>query len=333
MTTCGETVSHCVTVSPNLERRSVGGGAPASEPDGSMADSNKLSIEIERLKAAAAIGSAEAMFKLGEKFEIGEGVAVDATEAAVWWNEASKHGHADAQFCLGTLYREGSGVPQSDREAAKYLTQSAKQGHVEAAAHLGWMYKLGHGVAISMAECVVHRAMYRHHRARPRAPDARPRPRVLKTHHMRCARACARVLRNSCCPPCHDEDVSRGGVCSPRGSVAGAFVTSRWQRRAAARRPSATWARSLSAAPECRTTRRARSSGTARRRTRDTRPRSATSRARPGSGSASSAPTPTLSRSGAPRPTAATPPLCLARARPPIGEVEEGGWGVRWEGR
>ena len=161
---------HCV---PKLGAPlSVGGGAPASEPDGSMADSNKLSIEIERLKAAAAIGSAEAMFKLGEKFEIGEGVAVDATEAAVWWNEASKHGHADAQFCLGTLYREGSGVPQSDREAAKYLTQSAKQGHVEAAAHLGWMYKLGHGVAISMAECVVHRAMYRHHRARPPPPTA-----------------------------------------------------------------------------------------------------------------------------------------------------------------
>ena len=61
--------------------------------------------------------NADAQFKLGHAYSIGQGVSKDYAEALKWYRAAASQGHARAQFNLGAAYVNGTGV-KADKETA-----------------------------------------------------------------------------------------------------------------------------------------------------------------------------------------------------------------------
>jgi len=115
--------------------------------------STQRNDEIIQLRNAAELGDANAMFKLGEVYFYGDGVADDANVAVEWYCEAAKAGQTDAMYELGTLYELGWGVIEDANEAAKWYgnaiasyAKNAETGNSDAMFKLGEMYDLGMGV-------------------------------------------------------------------------------------------------------------------------------------------------------------------------------------------
>ena len=63
------------------------------------------------------------------RFQKGEDVAVDLTEAAKWYGMAAENENAEAQFYMANAYSAGTGVKQDDEKAANWYRQAAEQGH------------------------------------------------------------------------------------------------------------------------------------------------------------------------------------------------------------
>lgn len=85
---------------------------------------------------AAALGSPEGMYHLGNLYALGLGVPAGETNAdqraAQFFFEAARRGHAGAQHSLGLLYLTGKGVQTDKGEAAKWFRRAAAQGHAAA---------------------------------------------------------------------------------------------------------------------------------------------------------------------------------------------------------
>jgi hypothetical protein len=60
---------------------------------------------------------ANAQFKLGHAYSIGQGVSKDYAKALKWYRAAASQGHARAQFDLGAAYANGTGI-KADKETA-----------------------------------------------------------------------------------------------------------------------------------------------------------------------------------------------------------------------
>lgn len=102
--------------------------------------------EIEILIERARGGDPQAQYELGIKYEKGQGVPQDFSEAAVWWRKAAERGLADAQYSIGVSYDIGQGVPQDYAEAVKWFYKAAEQGHMGGQFSLGLAYYVGRGV-------------------------------------------------------------------------------------------------------------------------------------------------------------------------------------------
>ena len=68
--------------------------------------------ELDSLKEAAEQGDAEAQFKLGLMYHLGESVSQEYTEAVRWFRLAAEQGQPEAQNILGVMYDPGKGVRQ-----------------------------------------------------------------------------------------------------------------------------------------------------------------------------------------------------------------------------
>lgn len=90
-------------------------------------------LAFERISRAAAQGSLEDMYELGNLYVFGVGVPKTETDpdqrAAQFYFEAARRGHAGAQHALGILYLTGKGVQQDAGEAQKWFRRAAEQGH------------------------------------------------------------------------------------------------------------------------------------------------------------------------------------------------------------
>lgn len=88
---------------------------------------------FERASRAAAQGSVQAMYELGNMYLFGIGVPQGEPDpdqrAAQFYFEAARRGHAAAQHALGILYATGKGVQQDAAEAQKWFRRAAEQGH------------------------------------------------------------------------------------------------------------------------------------------------------------------------------------------------------------
>jgi TPR repeat protein len=104
---------------------------------------------FEDHKARALQGNPDAQCNVGYCYEIGQGVAKDLVQAAIWYRKAAEQGHAISQCNLGHLYCKGEGVKNDYEEALFWYRKAAEQGNAEAQSNLGGLYILGKGVTES----------------------------------------------------------------------------------------------------------------------------------------------------------------------------------------
>src|SRR6266498_332155 len=82
---------------------------------------------LEKVKAKAGAGDADSQCELGRRYDSGEGVAKDPTEAVKWYRKAAEQNLAKAQYNLATSYAGGTGVTQDYAEAVKWYHKAAEQ--------------------------------------------------------------------------------------------------------------------------------------------------------------------------------------------------------------
>lgn len=122
------------------------------DPHGVEKSNNPDSVDALRKKAAN--GGADAQYKLGRCYYLGEGVVQNHAEGLAWFRKAAEQGNPQAQFALGYSYGRGEGVKQDLTEAAKWMRRSAEQGDPNAQCILGQSYLDGLGVAKDEVEAV-----------------------------------------------------------------------------------------------------------------------------------------------------------------------------------
>jgi TPR repeat protein len=99
--------------------------------------------EIEALKQEAEQGDAEAQFKLGWRYAIGDGVSEDTVEGVKWFRKGANQGNVGAQILLGKCYDGGIGIEQDHLLATKWYQKAANQGHPMAEYRIGIAYYAG----------------------------------------------------------------------------------------------------------------------------------------------------------------------------------------------
>ena len=105
-------------------------------------DTKDYETAAKHFKSAAEHGNAEAQFKLGDCYAIGNGVEASAAEAEKWYRKAAEQGHTEAQYQLGSWYDgrlvinnelcENENENEDVEEALKWYHKAAEQGHRDA---------------------------------------------------------------------------------------------------------------------------------------------------------------------------------------------------------
>ncbi|OWV96704.1 SEL1-like repeat protein [Rhizobium sp. R693] len=101
-------------------------------------------VQPKSLADAAKSGDPLALFEIGARYSEGRaGVAVDAKEAANWYQLAANKGFAPAEYRLGNIYEKGTGVGRDIAKATQYYEQAANQGNASAMHNLAVLYASG----------------------------------------------------------------------------------------------------------------------------------------------------------------------------------------------
>lgn len=104
--------------------------------------------EFDKLQSSATSGNADAAFRLGRAYKLGEDVPADLDKAEHWFERAAKLGNAKAATELGlVLAQNGKG-----RAALPFLQQAAEKGDARAQYALGTLLFGGQGVAVDAAQ-------------------------------------------------------------------------------------------------------------------------------------------------------------------------------------
>lgn len=103
--------------------------APAGAPRPQPAPRTPINAgtPIEEIRARAQAGEADAQYSLGLRYDNGQGVAQDFTEAVRWYRLAAEQGNPAAQYNLGAMYSNGQGVPRDVVEAYKWRSLAASR--------------------------------------------------------------------------------------------------------------------------------------------------------------------------------------------------------------
>lgn len=94
----------------------------------------------------AQTGDVQAMYALGEMYELGMGTDNSRGEALNWYRAAADEGHAGGAYQVGYAYYWGKGVGKDRREAHVWFLRAAEGGNQAAIPYLSKMYALGQGV-------------------------------------------------------------------------------------------------------------------------------------------------------------------------------------------
>jgi TPR repeat protein len=112
----------------------------------------KAAASVQAIRSAASNGDAAAQLKLGEMYDLGQGVTQDYKEAVKWYRRAAEQGNAAARFALAEMYKNGDGVPQDVQAAIKWYRLAAGQDYALAQLLLGVLYESGTGVTANVSE-------------------------------------------------------------------------------------------------------------------------------------------------------------------------------------
>ena len=96
------------------------------------------------------LGNPLAMFRYGNRYYRGEGVAQDYVQALYWFERAAEQGFANAQYNCGIIYNMGKGVKENKKKAFDWFKKAAEQGHPNAQHNLGVMCNRGEGTFENM---------------------------------------------------------------------------------------------------------------------------------------------------------------------------------------
>jgi TPR repeat protein len=95
---------------------------------------------------AAALGDAEAQFKLATLYAQGNAVEKNLVTAAHWLKKASQQGHLEATYNLAFAYQNGNGLSRDLAQAAALYKTGAEAGHSKSQRNLAYLYETGSGV-------------------------------------------------------------------------------------------------------------------------------------------------------------------------------------------
>lgn len=110
-------------------------------------DDGDYEVMVALLRPLAEKGDAEAQFRLGYRYDNGEGVAQDYAQAIYWYEQSAMQNYAGAECNLGWLYENGNGVSQDFYKAFAWYERSARHGSVWGQVNLADLYEHGNGVA------------------------------------------------------------------------------------------------------------------------------------------------------------------------------------------
>jgi uncharacterized protein len=110
--------------------------------------------QAEHWYLRASLNSAYAAWRLGQMFEMGDGVPYDCTAALRFYSLSAGAGMAAAQNSLGNLFLGGVCVAQDYSQAHRWYTQAADQGYADALLNLAGMFLHGLGVPPSYEQAV-----------------------------------------------------------------------------------------------------------------------------------------------------------------------------------
>ena len=99
--------------------------------------------EITALLKAAEQGDAQAQFKLGVRYDHGDGVEENKEIAFMWTHKAADQGNSEALSDLGERYICGSGTEKNEEKGFECLHKAAEQGYAAAQCNVGVMYANG----------------------------------------------------------------------------------------------------------------------------------------------------------------------------------------------
>ena len=96
--------------------------------------------ELIKLNRLAEQGNAEAQYRLGLMYDMGEDVNQDYSKAFEWYEKSANQGLASSQSKLGSMYRYGKGVEVNHAKASEWYWKAYEQGNEEAHYQLGTIY-------------------------------------------------------------------------------------------------------------------------------------------------------------------------------------------------
>ncbi|PCI57219.1 MAG: hypothetical protein COB36_02850 [Alphaproteobacteria bacterium] len=102
--------------------------------------------DFQTLLELAEKGDVKAQYKIALKYDRGDGVSENITQAMKWYLRAAEKGGVLAQYRLGSLYSSGQKVPKDMDKAVEWYGKSAAQGNTWAHLNLAPIYLIGLGV-------------------------------------------------------------------------------------------------------------------------------------------------------------------------------------------
>ena len=113
-----------------------------------------VSASFDLLSEAAELGHAEALLKLGVRFEEGHGVAKDAGKAFEMFSKAAEKGSVVGRFNLAVCFEVGAGVEKDEKKAVELYKAGVEDGDVNSMNNLGVCFEEGIGVDVDAARAV-----------------------------------------------------------------------------------------------------------------------------------------------------------------------------------
>ena len=108
---------------------------------------------IQRIRARAERGDANAMYNLGGYYDTGRpSIPKDQAMARVWFERAAEKGESRGAYNLACSYRDGEGGAVDKAQAAKYFRMAGERGHIQGVTCYGLALMSGDGITRDVVE-------------------------------------------------------------------------------------------------------------------------------------------------------------------------------------
>jgi tetratricopeptide (TPR) repeat protein len=119
-------------------------------------DALRAEASVAEWRAKAAAGDPEALFRLGNCYSFGEGVAKDLKMAFALFEQSAKAGYSDGMFNLAACYRLGEGVARDIQTAISWYQRAAETDPRFAFYALGEIYAAGESGAVDKEKAIYY---------------------------------------------------------------------------------------------------------------------------------------------------------------------------------